>query len=100
MVWEEFPPVILLCAISLLLMHDDMILTCAFFFEIAGGLFYFKKDNAKYSLKPEETSDFSPQLRRTEGRQRRVLDAGKRNSAYAVGRLGCGGAHHAGRRRR
>lgn len=89
----------LLCAISLLLMHDDMILTCAFFFEIAGGLFYFKKDNAKYSLKPEETSDFSPQLRRTEGRRRRVLDAGERNRAYAVGRRGCGGAHHAGRRR-
>ncbi len=54
-VWEEFPPVILLCAFSFLLNHDDMILTWAFSPEIAGGLFYFKMDNAKYSLKPEET---------------------------------------------
>jgi hypothetical protein len=53
-VWEEFPPVILLCAISFLLNHDDMILTCAFFPEIAGGLFHFKKDHAQYNLKPED----------------------------------------------
>ena len=31
-----------------------MILTCAFFSEIAGGLFHFKKDHAQYSLKPED----------------------------------------------
>jgi hypothetical protein len=31
-----------------------MILTCAFFPEIAGGLFHFKKDHAQYSLKPED----------------------------------------------
>ena len=31
-----------------------MILTCAFFPEIAGGLFRFKKDHAQYSLKPED----------------------------------------------
>ncbi len=54
MVWEESPPVILRCAISFLLNHDDMILTCAFFSEIAGGLFHFKKDHAQYSLKPED----------------------------------------------
>ena len=54
MVWEEFPPVILLCAISFLLNHDDLVLTCAFSPEIAGGLFRFKKDHAQYSLKPED----------------------------------------------
>ena len=31
-----------------------MILTCAFFPKIAGGLFYFEKNNAQYSLKPED----------------------------------------------
>jgi hypothetical protein len=31
-----------------------MILTCAFSPDIAGGLFHFKKDNAQYSLKPED----------------------------------------------
>jgi hypothetical protein len=30
------------------------LLTCAFSPDIAGGLFHFKKDNAKYSLKPED----------------------------------------------
>ncbi len=44
-VWEESPPVILLCAFSFLLNHDDMILTCAFFPEIAGGLFYLNGRN-------------------------------------------------------
>ena len=31
-----------------------MILTCAFFPEIAGGLFHFKKDHTQYSLKPKD----------------------------------------------
>jgi hypothetical protein len=31
-----------------------MMLTCAFSPDIAGGLFHFKKDNAQYSLKPED----------------------------------------------
>jgi hypothetical protein len=31
-----------------------MILTCAFFPEIAGGLFHFKRDHTQYSLKPED----------------------------------------------
>jgi hypothetical protein len=31
-----------------------MILTCAFFPEIEGCVFHFKKDNAQYNLKPED----------------------------------------------
>ena len=43
--------VILLSAVSFLLI---MILICVFPPEIAGGLFHYKKDNAQYSLKPED----------------------------------------------
>jgi hypothetical protein len=56
-VWEEFPPVIALPYVYVLSHFCSiMILTCASppDIMIAGGLFHFKKDNAQYSLKPED----------------------------------------------
>ena len=60
--------VILLCAISFLLNHDPDL---RIFSEIAGGLFHFKKDNAQYSLKPQDYDTLCDQapIRRLEGRQ-------------------------------
>ena len=79
-IWEEFPQVILLCAISFLLNHEDMILTCTFFGifpEIAGGL-----------LKPCSTSKRTGAI---QPQARRLCD-GAAPGAASGGAGGAGGA--------
>ena len=89
-IWEEFPPVILLCAVSFLLNHEDMILTCTFFGifsrdcrRLVEALFPFKKDTRNTASSPKIMRRRRPQrrLRRSGERRRRILDAGERNRA-------------------
>ncbi len=87
--------VILLCAISFLLNNDPDL---SIFFGDCRRLVPLQEGQRAIQPQAQRLCDQAP-IRRLEGElisQR----AGERNRAHAVGRRGCGRAHHAGRRRR